>query len=76
MNDEKHVSDHQNISFVVVCEAPKFCCESGIQGDQECQGCCIPDDWINNGEKDCDNGLDEEVIGNFYLLLSENTYSN
>ena len=56
----------------MVCEAPKFCCESGVQGDQECQGRCIPQFWINDGKKNCDNGLDEEVIGNFYCFLNEN----
>ena len=51
------------IFFVVVCEAPKFCCESGIQGDQECKGMCIEESWINDGNADCSNGSDEGISG-------------
>ena len=44
----------------MVCDAPYFCCESGVQGDQECQGKCIGESLINNGRDDCSNGLDEK----------------
>ena len=57
------------MAFLVLCNAPRFCCESGIQGDQECNGLCITETKINDGKKDCDNGSDEEVIGNFLRFL-------
>ena len=57
--------------FLELCKAPNFCCESGIQGDQECLGKCIKESRINNGKKDCDNGSDEEVIGNIYYFYEE-----
>jgi len=47
----------------VACNVPyRFCCESGVLGDQECKGVCIKEIKINDGNKDCDNGSDEEVI--------------
>ena len=49
----------------MACDAPRFCCESGVQGDQECQGRCIAEIYINDGNKDCDNGADEGVTGIF-----------
>ena len=40
----------------VSCYAPQHCCKNGDQG---CEGRCIPESWINDGEGDCDNGSDE-----------------
>ena len=57
--------------FLEFCEATQFCCSSGIQGDQECQGRCIEESWINDGEKDCNNGSDEEVIGIIWWFICE-----
>ena len=50
---------------IVECNAKNFCCGSRIEGDQECQGRCIPKRWINDGRDDCDNASDERVIGIF-----------
>ena len=61
-----------DVFTLVVCDAPDFCCESGVQGDQECQGHCIEEKWINDGEANCDNGSDEEVIGNICRFLCGN----
>ena len=52
----------------MVCDAPYFCCESGVQGDQECQGKCIGESLINNGRDDCSNGLDEK--GNNWTVMT------
>ena len=51
-----------------MCDAPNFCCESGVQGDQECKGRCI-DEWqINDGYEQCSNGSDEGVSGILYRI--------
>ena len=47
----------------MVCEASKFCCESGIYGDQECKGKCLYISAINDGNADCSNGSDEGISG-------------
>ena len=52
----------------MVCEAPKFCCESGVQGDQECKGRCIEEIWINDGSDECSNGADEGITGMIYTI--------
>ena len=57
------------VSFLVVCDAPYFCCESGVQGDQECQGQCIEESLINDGEANCDNASDEGGSGMFYVIV-------
>ena len=61
-----------DFSYLELCNAPSFCCESGIQGDQECNGQCIKERQINDGKTDCDNGSDEQVIGNFLRFLCGN----
>ena len=43
----------------MACDAPNFCCESGVQGDQECKGKCIKKSLINDGFVHCDNASDE-----------------
>ena len=59
-----------NLTSTVACNAPYvFCCKSGVLGDQECQDLCIKESKINDGNKDCDNGSDEEVIGIFCKFL-------
>ena len=45
--------------FKVSCDAPQHCCENGDQG---CEGRCIPASWINDDEEDCDDGSDEKGI--------------
>ena len=52
-----------NVFSLVACDAPYFCCESGVQGDQKCLGKCIDVYDLNNRQKDCDNGSDEGVTG-------------
>ena len=42
------------------CDAPHHCCQNGDQG---CEDKCIPDEWINDGEEDCDDGSDEKGMG-------------
>ena len=46
------------------CDAPNFCCWSGVQGDQKCIGQCVSAHYLNDGENDCLNGADERVPGN------------
>ena len=41
----------------VTCDAPRHCCQNGDGG---CEGRCIPESWIDDGDKDCDNGSDEK----------------
>ena len=43
--------------FTVICDAPEYCCQNGDQG---CEGQCIPESWLDDGEKDCENGSDEK----------------
>ena len=54
------------ISIAVPCNEANFCCDSEIQGDKECHGRCIPEDWINDGVADCDNALDEGGSGRYF----------
>ena len=60
----------------VPCDAPRYCCQNKVipNGDQVCEGMCIPESWINDGDEDCDNGSDEKgrwkfEINNFLTLL-------
>ena len=41
----------------VSCDAPQYCCKNGDQG---CDGRCIPESWIQDGKEDCDDGSDEK----------------
>ena len=59
---------HEYIFISVACDAPNFCCESGVQGDQECKGKCIHESLINNGNEDCSNGSDEGTSGILYRI--------
>ena len=55
----------------VICEAPRHCCKNGrpicIRGHcrRGCGGKCIPESWILDGQKDCDNGSDEKGMYSF-----------
>ena len=56
-----NIGMNEQISYpTVACDAPRFCCSSGLQGDQECLGQCIFLRKINNGDNDCSNGSDEK----------------
>jgi hypothetical protein len=61
------VSNTINIhSFIVNCDATRFCCENGTSG---CEGRCMPLRIVDDGRPDCDDGSDEEVTlaeGNHY----------
>ena len=46
----------------VTCDAPRHCCQNGRYG---CEGICIPGSWIDDGEKDCDDGSDEKGTCSF-----------
>ena len=48
--------------ILVSCDA-RFCCESGIQGDQKCKGKCIQEIQINDGIEDCKDGCIGDPIG-------------
>ena len=43
----------------VPCDAPRHCCK---KGDQVCEGRCIPESWIDDGQNDCKDGSDERGI--------------
>ena len=53
-------------SFIVKCDATRFCCENGTSG---CEGRCKSLGIVDDGRPDCDDGSDEEVTlaeGNHY----------
>ena len=50
----------------VTCDAPQHCCQNGNQG---CEGKCIPEGWIDDGEKDCDDGSDEKGTWSFLCTI-------
>ena len=50
----------------VPCDAPQHCCQNGDQG---CEGKCIPEKWIDDGEKDCDDGSDEKGTCSFLCTV-------
>ena len=54
----KNLNFFIDLSFLSTdyCYAPQFCCQNGDQG---CEGQCIPELWIKDGEDDCDDGSDE-----------------
>ena len=52
----------------MACDAPNFCCESGVQGNQKCKGQCIKERYINDGEANCDNASDEGGSGMLYRI--------
>ena len=56
-----------NLISSVICNAPRFCCNGNDQGENGCKGRCIPEIFINDGKKDCDNGSDEEGSSMFIL---------
>jgi hypothetical protein len=55
------VSINQSYLSKVKCDAPRHCCQNGDQG---CEGRCIPELWTNDNEKDCDDGSDEKSTCN------------
>ena len=48
----------------VTCDAPRHCCQNQ---ERLCKGMCIPEFWINDGTKDCEDGSDERGIWKFEL---------
>ena len=58
-------SNHSHLSKVK-CDAPRHCCKNGIIG---CEGRCIPESWIIDGEEDCDDGSDEKGRCKFYQII-------
>ena len=58
----------------MACNAPKFCCNSGVQGDQKCLGKCIDVYDLNDRRKDCDNGSDEGVTGKYCIDKKKDTF--
>ena len=59
-------------SFIVECDATRFCCENEWpfeNGTSGCEGRCKSLHIVDDGRPDCDNGSDEEVTlaeGNHY----------
>ena len=46
----------------VTCSADQFQCQKGVcihKDDDECDGPCIPNDWVNDLAEDCTDGSDE-----------------
>ena len=54
----------------VPCDAPRYCCQNKVipNGDQVCEGMCIPESWIDDGDKDCDDGSDEKGTCSFLCM--------
>ena len=53
----------------VKCDAPRHCCQSGENG---CEGRCIPESWIIDGEEDCDDGSDEKGRCFYQIIWNAN----
>ena len=46
----------------VTCSANQFQCQSGVcthHDDDDCEGPCIPNNWVKDGAEDCSDGSDE-----------------
>ena len=56
-----------DLSSLVACDAPKFCCGSGVQEHQECKGKCIEGRYVLDGKVDCNDASDEGGISTFYV---------
>jgi hypothetical protein len=53
---------NQSYLSKVTCDAPQHCCQNGRHG---CEGICIPESWINDGQNDCNDGSDERGTCSF-----------
>ena len=50
---------------VPTCKSSEFDCkEAGCTNpdNEECEGTCIPKNWVNDGEEECADGSDEGAI--------------
>ena len=48
----------------LICNANQFQCQSGIckhNKNPDCEGQCIKNSWVNDGEEDCTDGSDESL---------------
>ena len=52
--------------FLVICDAPSFCCK---EGDNGCEGKCAKESWINDGNPDCKDGSDESQPLKWFHLI-------
>ena len=58
-----HYGDCGPKCFSATCGTDQFKCQSGIckyTDNSNCEGPCIKQSWVNDGEADCTDGSDEE----------------
>ena len=54
---------------MIECDSDHFDCKTAgckDPDDSDCKGWnCIPRDWVNNGNNNCNDGSDEGITGTF-----------